>query len=322
MIIITGAEGFIGSVLVERLIERGYNDLLCVDLEGVKSNGYLASYPFLKKINHNSLSNFIDKNHRFIEFVFHMGACSDTTADDPLMFDELNLEYTKKLWHLSVKYGIPFLYASSAATYGDGSHGYSDTHALTYGLQPLNLYGQSKHDFDIWALKQSIQPQYWAGLKFFNVFGHNEAHKKSMASVVLHAFNQINKQGYVNLFRSHRSDVGDGEQSRDFVYVEDVCSVMIDFMERMPENGIFNVGTGINRSFKDLVNATFAALNLQPSIKYIDTPINIRKQYQYFTKGDISKLRRAGYTKEFRSLEDSVADYVKNYLMKVSNIAV
>ena len=322
MIIVTGTEGFIGSVLVEKLLVRGYKDLVCVDLEGVERNQYISENPNVRNINHRELFDFIDDKHLFIEFIFHLGACSDTTQTDKKIFDELNLNYSKRLWNTCVKYGIPFLYASSAATYGDGSKGYSDDQSLIPSLKPLNLYGQSKQDFDIWALQQKIKPLFWAGLKFFNVYGRNEIHKNSMASVVLHSFNQIQKLGYVNLFRSHRDDVKDGDQSRDFIYVDDVCDVMIFYMEEMPKSGIYNVGTGINRTFSDLARATFKALGLTPKIKYVDTPLKLRRQYQYYTKADISKLRSTGYATPFTTLEVGVADYVKNYLMNEARIAV
>ncbi|MFB6319197.1 ADP-glyceromanno-heptose 6-epimerase [Saccharicrinis sp. FJH54] len=322
MIIVTGTEGFIGSVLVEKLLVRGYKDLVCVDLENVERNQYISEDPHIRNINHRELFDFIEDKHLFIEFIFHLGACSDTTQTDKRIFDELNLNYSKQLWNSCVKYGIPMLYASSAATYGNGVHGYSDDHALIPELKPLNLYGQSKQDFDMWALQQEVQPLFWAGLKFFNVYGRNEIHKNSMASVVLHSFNQIQKQGYVNLFRSHRDDVKDGDQSRDFIYVDDVCDVMLFYMEQMPESGIFNVGTGINRTFSDLVRATFKALGLPAKIKYVDTPLKLRGQYQYYTRADISKLRSAGYSAPFTTLESGVADYVKHYLMNEARVAV
>ncbi|MFC0878366.1 ADP-glyceromanno-heptose 6-epimerase [Saccharicrinis sp. FJH2] len=322
MIIVTGTEGFIGSVLVEKLLVRGYKDLVCVDLEHVERNQYISEDLNIKNITHRELFDFIENKHLFIEFIFHLGACSDTTQTDKKIFDELNLNYTKKLWSSCIKYGIPFLYASSAATYGDGSNGYSDEHELISELKPLNLYGQSKQDFDMWALQQEVKPLFWAGLKFFNVYGRNEIHKNSMASVVLHSFNQIQKQGYVNLFRSHRDDVKDGDQSRDFIYVDDVCDVMMFYMEEMPASGIYNVGTGINRTFSDLARATFKALGLSPNIKYVDTPLKLRGQYQYYTKADISKLRSVGYTTPFTTLESGVSDYVKQYLMNVAKVAV
>lgn len=322
MIIVTGTEGFIASVLVEKLITRGYKDIVCVDLDEVKPGRYLNLNTNLKYLGHTELFSFIKQNHTFVEFIFHMGACADTTLPDSSVFDRLNLNYTKELWLSSVEYGIPFLYASSAATYGDGSLGYNDNHQFISQLKPLNLYGQSKQDFDLWALNQTTSPHFWAGLKFFNVYGRNEYHKNSMASVVMHSYKQIKKEGEARLFRSHRSDVQDGDQSRDFIYVDDVCDVMLFFMEKMPGSGIFNVGTGINRTFKDLVNATFDAMNIIPLIKYVDTPLKLRDQYQYYTRADVTKLRKIGYDKPFTTLEEGVSDYVKNYLMASAKIVV
>lgn len=322
MIIVTGTEGFIGSVLVEKLLTRGYKDIVCVDLDNVTRNTYISEDAYTRNISHKELFSFIEKNHTFIEFIFHLGACSDTTLSDKRVFDELNYNYTKTLWESCIKYGLPLLYASSAATYGDGSKGYIDDHKLIPELKPLNLYGQSKQDFDVWALQQEIRPLFWAGLKFFNVYGRNEIHKNSMASVAMHSYNQIQKQGYVNLFRSHRDDVKDGDQSRDFIYVDDVCDVMIFYMEEMPESGIYNVGTGINRTFSDLARATFKALGLKPDIRYVDTPKKLRNQYQYYTKAEISKLRAIGFDKPFTTLEAGVADYVKNYLVAIRRMAV
>ena len=323
MIVVTGTAGFIGSNLVIDLIERGYRDIICIDVEGhADSMRYLSQYPFLKTLDHTELITYIENNHLFIEAILHLGACSDTVSQDIKLFETLNINYTKALWKECTKYGIPFLYASSAATYGDGSNGYDDNHADIENLKPLNLYGLSKHRFDVWALKQKSAPAYWAGFKFFNVYGPFENHKNSMASVVFHSFNQIQNTNKVKLFRSHRKDIKDGDQSRDFIYVKDVCDVMIHFMEKRPVNGIFNVGTGINRSFKDLALATFSALAKNPEIKYIDTPDCIRNQYQYYTKANIDKLRNAGYKKPFTSLEDGVKDYVRNYLLNPAETVV
>lgn len=323
MIVVTGTAGFIGSNLVIELIDRGYRDIVCVDLKNHENPlRYLSQYPFLKTVDHTDLVSFIQNNHLFIESVLHLGACSDTVLQDIKVFDDLNLNYTKSLWKECTLFGIPFLYASSAATYGDGSHGYNDNHADIANLKPLNLYGQSKQEFDIWALNQKNGPGYWAGFKFFNVYGPFESHKNSMASVVFHSFNQIQLTGKVKLFRSHKADVNDGEQSRDFIYVKDVCDVMIYFMENRPEKGIFNVGTGINRSFNDLAMSTFSALNKNSEISYIDTPACIREQYQYYTKASIDKLRSAGYIKPFTSLEDGVKDYVRNYLLRTVKVSL
>jgi ADP-L-glycero-D-manno-heptose 6-epimerase len=210
--------------------------------------------------------------------------------------------------------GIPFLYASSAATYGIGSEGFSDN-TSPLELQPLNPYGVSKNEFDKWVLEQKEQPFFWAGFKFFNVFGPNEYHKGRMASVVMHAFNQIQANGKVNLFRSHHPDFEDGKQLRDFIYVKDVVDVILYMMENRPASGIYNLGTGVARSFLDLTKAVFNALDLKDNIEFIDTPIDIRDKYQYYTCADMQKLRNVGYRTEFTSLEEAVQEYVQQYLV-------
>ncbi|MBQ5424001.1 MAG: ADP-glyceromanno-heptose 6-epimerase, partial [Bacteroidales bacterium] len=259
-------------------------------------------------------ADWLDANHKQVETIFHLGARTDTTEFDLSLLLKMNTEYTKMLWEKCCKYGIPFLYASSAATYGMGENGFSDTTDPNI-LKPLNPYGISKNEFDKWMLAQERKPFFWAGFKFFNVYGPNEYHKGRMASVIMHAFNQINATGMLKLFRSHRPDYADGEQSRDFVYVKDVVDVLIYFMETRKHSGIYNLGTGKARPFNDLGKATFTAMGLAPNITYIDTPADIRDKYQYFTEADITSLRDAGYNGEFHSLEDGVKDYVQNYLM-------
>ncbi|MFN7313420.1 MAG: ADP-glyceromanno-heptose 6-epimerase [Bacteroidota bacterium] len=316
MIIITGAEGFIGSCLVAALNHAGYNDLALVDDFGMPvREDNLIGKKFTTKINRKELAQWIDQNHRLIQFIFHIGARTDTTEKDESILKELNLDYSQMLWNKSVEYGFPLVYASSAATYGNGELGYDDNHEICEQLQPLNLYGKSKNDFDIWALKQEKKPYFWAGLKFFNVYGPNEYHKGRMASVVLHAFKQIEETGEVKLFRSHHPDYKDGEQLRDFVYVKDVVSVCLYFLENRTHSGIYNLGSGKARTFKDLVNALFAALDKPSQISFVDTPEDIRDKYQYFTQANMSKLINIGYAKPFTSLEDGVSDYVKNYLL-------
>jgi len=226
----------------------------------------------------------------------------------------LNLNYTKNIWEKCTLYNIPLIYASSAATYGLGEYGYIDSHDVVENLKPLNPYGESKNDFDKWALKQDKKPPFWAGLKFFNVYGPNEYHKGRMASVILHAYKQINETGGMKLFRSHNPEFKDGEQLRDFVYVKDVVNVIQFLMENKPESGLYNLGTGKARTFIDLVKATFEAMGMPSQITFIDTPEDIRDKYQYFTEADMSKLKDAGYSKEFTSLEEGVNDYVVNYL--------
>jgi ADP-L-glycero-D-manno-heptose 6-epimerase len=313
MIVVTGAAGFIGSNLAATLIERGYTDLVLSDdfsREDKKGNFENKKVKF---VNRNDFADWLDANHKQVETIFHLGARTDTTEFDLSLLLKMNTEYTKMLWEKCCKYGIPFLYASSAATYGMGENGFSDTTDPNI-LKPLNPYGISKNEFDKWMLAQERKPFFWAGFKFFNVYGPNEYHKGRMASVIMHAFNQINATGMLKLFRSHRPDYADGEQSRDFVYVKDVVDVLIYFMETRKHSGIYNLGTGKARPFNDLGKATFAAMGLTPNITYIDTPADIRDKYQYFTEADITSLRKAGYTAEFHSLEDGVKDYVQNYL--------
>lgn len=315
MIVVTGAAGFIGSVLTGRLNHDELTELVLVDdftkTEKLKN---LENKIFSEKLPRDKFFRWLDKNHQEVNFVLHIGARTDTTEFDKAVFDKLNLNYTKEVWNRCADYDIPLIYASSAATYGMGELGYADSHELVEKLKPLNPYGDSKNEFDKWALKQPKQPPFWAGLKFFNVYGPNEFHKSRMASVIFHAFHQIKNTGKVKLFKSHNPEFKDGEQLRDFVYVKDVVDVIIFLMNKRPASGLFNVGTGRARTFVDLTNATFKSLDLQPKIEFIDTPLDIRDKYQYFTQADMSKLIAAGYQKPFTSLENGVDDYVRNYL--------
>lgn len=316
MIIITGAEGFIGSCLVAALNQAGYNDLVLVDDFGMPvREDNLTGKNFTAKVNRKDFATWIDENHRLIQFIFHIGARTDTTETNVAILNELNLDYTKMLWQKCVAYGLPLVYASSAATYGGGEHGYDDDETKLDLLQPLNLYGHSKNDFDKWAIAQDKKPYFWAGLKFFNVYGPNEYHKGRMASVVLHAFNQIQQTGEVKLFKSHNPNYSDGGQLRDFVYVKDVTNVCMFLMNHRKNSGIFNLGSGHARTFKNLVEAIFVALDKSPNITYIDTPIDIRDKYQYFTEANMAKLKSIGYTQDFTNIEEGVTDYVKNYLV-------
>ena len=247
--------------------------------------------------------------------VFHLGARTDTIGQEPESYKELNLIYSQNLWNVCTESDIPLVYASSAATYGNGENGFSDSHDDLDRLKPLNLYAWSKHDFDVWVLKQRKTPKFWAGLKFFNVYGPNEYHKGRMASVVLHAFQTIRETGEKKLFRSHREDVPDGEQKRDFIFVDDIAEVMLFFMENQNNPGIYNVGTGKARSYLDLSRAVFESMHLCPEIQFVDTPNDLRSRYQYFTEADIQKLREIGYSKPFTGLEDGVSEYVSNYLV-------
>jgi len=258
--------------------------------------------------------DWLDQNYQEVEFIFHIGARTDTTEFDWQIFEHLNLEYSKQIWHRCIDYQIPLVYASSAATYGLGELGYDDNESLIPQLQPLNPYGDSKNEFDKWVLQQERKPFFWAGLKFFNVYGPNEYHKDRMASVIYHAYNQIEKTGKMNLFRSHNPDFADGEQMRDFVYVKDVVDVCSFLMHSRRHSGIYNLGSGKARTFLDLVTNTFRAMNLDPNIGFIDTPADIRDKYQYYTQANMAKLRSIGYERPFCSLEEGIADYVGNYL--------
>lgn len=316
MIVVTGAAGFISSCLISGLNDDNFNEIIAVDdFSDERKAENLAGKKIREKVDRELFFDWLDKNHEHVEFIFHLGARTDTTEFDVNIFNKLNLNYSKEVWNRCVKYQIPLVYASSAATYGLGEYGYVDDEELSYKLKPLNPYGESKNDFDKWAIQQEQKPFYWAGLKFFNVYGPNEYHKGRMASVVFHAFNQIKASGEMKLFRSHHSDFKDGEQLRDFVYVKDVVDVCLFLMHHRKNSGIYNLGSGQARTFIDLVSATFKALNVEKIIKFIDTPQDIRDKYQYFTEAKMEKLRQIGYDKKFYELEEGVKDYVKNYLM-------
>ncbi len=319
MIVITGALGFIGSALVAHLNEAGhFRDIMVVDDFYKSHKEYnLVNKSIREWIHRDIFLEIFKKMPEQIEFVFHLGARTDTALKDKKIFDELNVEYSKAIWEICTKYQIPLVYASSAATYGDGAHGYSDSHKVVPKLKPLNPYGDSKQVFDKWVLKQKKTPPFWAGIKFFNVYGPNEYHKGRMASVIFHTVQQIRKTGGMQLFKSHKRGVADGHQSRDFVYIKDVCKVLHHFYKsKKRESGLYNLGTGKARTFLDLARLTFEAMDLEPNISYIDTPKDIRKNYQYFTEADMSKLRKVGYKGKFMTLEKGVEDYVKNYLLK------
>lgn len=316
MYIITGAAGFIGSCLVQFLNERGITDLvLADDFSRDDKRPNWEGKQYRQTIDRLELADWMQQQPpETIQAVFHLGARTDTTEAEPEIFQLLNVGYSRRIWQVCTESQIPLIYASSAATYGAGEHGYSDDHALPERLQPLNPYGESKNEFDRWALQQTASPPRWYGLKFFNVYGPNEYHKGRMASVVLHTARQIKETGRMRLFRSHRSDIADGEQRRDFIYVKDVLAVMWWLYEQQPASGLYNLGTGRARTFLDLARATFQALGREPQIDFIDTPADIRDTYQYFTEADMRKLRAAGYTAEFYSLEAGIDDYVKHYL--------
>jgi ADP-L-glycero-D-manno-heptose 6-epimerase len=317
MIIVTGAAGFIGSCLIAKLNELNFNYIIAVDdFSNEEKNKNLIGKKIKERVERTDFFQWLDQNNREVEFLFHIGARTDTTEFNKEIFDNLNVNYSKKVWLACVKYQIPLVYASSAATYGLGELGYDDNESEIHLLKPLNPYGDSKNDFDNWALKQEEKPFFWAGLKFFNVYGPNEYHKSRMASVIWHAYRQILSNGSLKLFKSHKPEYQDGEQIRDFIYVKDLVDVCIFLMEHRKNSGIYNLGTGKARSFNDLGKSTFTALDKPVQINYIDTPLDIRDKYQYFTEANMKKLIDIGYTKPFYTLEEGVKDYVQNYLVK------
>lgn len=317
MYLLTGAAGFIGSALLAHLNENGITDVIIVD----DFVNYPAKMPnldgkqYLKMVEREELFTIWDKEKWDLQGVYHLGARTDTTETDKDLFDRLNYTYSQEVWIRCASQSIPLIYASSGATYGLGEHGYVDTDSLAKELEPLNEYGRSKNNFDIWALDQPTAPPHWYGLKFFNVYGPNENHKGRMASVIWHTFSQVQKTGAMKLFRSHRDGIPNGHQSRDFIYVKDLVNVNHWLMSELPStNGLYNLGTGTARTFLDLATSTFNAMGLEPDISFIDTPADIRDKYQYFTEADMAKLRQAGYDKPFATLEEGIADYVGNYL--------
>lgn len=325
MIVLTGAAGFIGSCLLKKLNDEGLHDLLLVDeYAHPEKNRNLEGKSFRQKMERAEFPAWLEANADAVHFIFHLGARTDTTEQDQHIFDELNLSYSQAIWQVCAAHDIPLVYASSAATYGMGEHGYDDRHDVVPLLRPLNPYGRSKNDFDHWALQQSGelpgakalgQPSFWAGLKFFNVYGPNEYHKGRMASVIYQTVKQIGTTGSMKLFRSHRPDFADGHQLRDFIYVKDLVEVCYFFYrQRTAPSGLYNVGTGLARPFWDLATLTFKAMDLSPRILFVDTPEDIRATYQYFTEAKMDKLRAAGYNLPFHSLEEGVDDYVRGYL--------
>ncbi len=319
---VTGAAGFIGSCMVQYLNEQGYSNIYLVDDFGVEEKrDNWQNKQFVTIIERYNLLDWLSQHQPKLDVIIHLGARTDTTEFDYAIHEELNLEYSKDVWNYCCIHAIPLIYASSAATYGGGEYGYNDDHTIVDRLVPLNPYGVSKNEFDKWALHQIAQPPNWTGLKFFNVYGPNEAHKKRMASVIFHSYNQIKNTGVVKLFKSHQPAFKDGDQLRDFVYVKDVVAVILWMMEEMVQskwsstnNGLYNLGTGKARSFIDLVNATYAGMDMVPNIEFIDMPLDISDKYQYFTEANMKKLQAAGYEKSFYTLEEGVDDYVRQYL--------
>ena len=331
VILVTGAAGFIGSCMVGYLNRKGYHNIIIVDeFDDEKKKHNYEDKKIIARVDRKELFDWLISHTMQIDFIFHLGARTDTTEFDYSILEKLNVDYSQKIWNYCVEKNIPLVYASSAATYGSGEMGYKDDHQLPFKLSPLNPYGRSKNEFDKWTLEQSqkskvqsqkFEPPFWYGLKFFNVYGPNEYHKDRMASVIFHAFNQIRSSGTVKLFKSHKPEYKDGEQLRDFVYVKDVVDICYWLMSKsnepgeVPASGLYNLGTGKARTFKDLITAIFKSLNKEPVIEFIDTPADIRDKYQYFTEADMTKIRNAGYKEDFYSLEDGVETYVKNFLI-------
>lgn len=319
MIVVTGAAGFIGSCLIATLNQNRFLDVVAVDDFSILEKApNLEGKSLKEKVHRDDFIEWLGRNHQFVQFVFHLGARTDTTEFDKTIFNKLNLNYSKAVWTACVEFGLPLVYASSAATYGGGEHGFDDAPTLIHSLKPLNPYGDSKQQFDEWVLRQNASPFFWAGLKFFNVYGPNEYHKGRMASVILHAYRQISETGTMRLFRSHNPDYKDGEQMRDFIYVKDVAEVCLYLMRNRPTSGIFNLGSGQARTFLDLVKATFKACNKPENIEFIDTPEDIRQNYQYFTEAGMNRLRDTGFAKPFTSLEEGVHEYVTQFLSRHS----
>ncbi len=315
IIVVTGAAGFIGSCLVGFLNEKGYENLILVDeFDEEEKELNLLHKKFKVRVERENFFEWIIKEKPTVDFIFHLGARTDTAEFNYAIHQHLNVDYSQKIWNYCTINNIPLVYASSAATYGNGQLGYMDDHKLVETLKPLNPYGISKNEFDKWVLHQKDHPPFWAGLKFFNVYGPNEYHKKRMASVIFHSFNQIKTDGAVKLFKSHKKGFNDGEQLRDFIYVKDILKVCCWMMEHELPSAIYNLGTGKARTFTDLVNSTYAAMGIAPEIIFIDMPEDIRDKYQYFTEANMQKLKAAGYKEDFYSLEEGVGDYVKKYL--------
>lgn len=317
MILLTGAAGFIGSCLHSLLLKRWPDERVVIadDFSRAEKMRNYSGKPAAAQVQRGELKEWLRLHGKGITFVLHIGARTDTTEQQKSIFEALNVEYSKMIWKWCAQQQVPLIYASSAATYGNGENGFSDDPSILPLLKPMNPYGESKHEFDLWAMQQEEQPPFWAGLKFFNVFGPNEYHKGRMASVVFHAYKQISETGRMRLFRSHRPDYRDGEQSRDFIYVKDLAEVIFFLAENRPASGVYNLGSGKARSFNDLAAAIFAALKRPVLIDYIDTPADIRDTYQYYTQADMTRVRALGFTQPFHSLEDNVKDYVQQYLI-------
>lgn len=315
--LITGAAGFIGSRFVESCHTRGISVISVDHSDSFNTRPENQGLPFGRTLDLHELSDWLKKHKPSLQAIVHLGAITDTRETNLQLLKRFNLDYSKSLWNYAAENQTPFIYASSAATYGDGALGYGDEEGLIPNLKPLNAYGDSKQQFDLWALEQERErclPPLWSGFKFFNVYGFGERHKGFMSSVVLHAFDEIQKDGQVTLFKSHRTGIPDGLQKRDFIYVEDVCDVLHFAIEHPIQRGIYNLGSGQARSFLDLAKAVFKALGKPENIQFIDTPLSIRDKYQYFTEAEMKKLRDQNYALPFTSLEEGVRKYVQRLI--------
>ncbi len=316
MIIVTGANGFIGSALIWELNQRGYSHIIAVDTVPLSQRNLLQNKAYSEFLLKDQLWEFLKSPQAHeVAGVFHMGACSTTTERNWEFLKENNLEYSQKLFQWCTKEQKPLIYASSAATYGDGKKGFDDE-SSSFDFEPLNLYGKSKILMDQWALEQTQCPHDWYGVRFFNVFGPNEYHKNDQSSVAFKAYHQIQKTGSLGLFKSYHPDFKDGEQKRDFIYVKDVTSWMIDLYEKKPKSGIYNMGTGKARSWLDLAKAVFKSMNKEVQIQWLEMPPELKDQYQYFTEAKMQKWQAQGLDESQWPLEKAVDDYVQNYLQK------
>ena len=316
MIIVTGALGFIGSALIGELLRNGYGQIVAVDdFSRAEKLPNLQDKNILHRISRNDFLDWVPAHARDIQFIFHIGARTKTNEFDLQVLQDLNVNYTKELWRMCTQNSIPFIYASSAATYGNGDNGFDDDPQKRTSLQPMNPYGNSKQEIDLWISEQTQTPPFWAGFKFFNVFGANEYHKDRMASVVFHAFHQIKESGRMRLFKSYRSDYENGAQRRDFVYIKDVLQVLIHFMENRKNSGIYNLGSGKSHTFLQLAQGVFKALDATEAIDFIEMPEDIRGNYQYYTQASMQRIKEAGYTQDFWNFEEAITDYVQNYLI-------
>jgi ADP-L-glycero-D-manno-heptose 6-epimerase len=309
-ILVTGAGGFVGTRFVESCRDRGAPVISVDTLAHFSTRPEHAATSYGTIVDRDDLFNWLDSTQPALSGIVHLGACTDTTETDDTYFTRVNVQYSQRLWTYATRARVPFVYASSAATYGDGALGYDDDASLIPRLVPLNAYGRSKQTFDTWVLRQSETPPVWSGWKFFNVYGYGERHKGHMASVILHAYDQLRAGGPVRLFRSHRTGIADGHQARDFIDVRDVVSVLWFALDHPVRRGIYNLGTGQARTYLDLARAVCHALGIEERIEFIDTPPAIREKYQYFTEARIGRLREAGYDAPFHALESGVADYV------------